>query len=193
MSVSYSLTDTDLQRLCPDAPITLYPDLPTTDISRVLGPTGCGFVLFVETQTPESTNGHWLALLRKGNAIEMFDPYGAQSSGDPWFLDHTFVPSSSLRALHESIPTMSVWIKQHGCVPTSNPYRLQVMKRGINTCGRHAAARVMNGHFDVHGYYRYVMHYCHMYNCDPDELVTLWTSTPSSASSVSPSTFLTLQ
>ena len=174
--LSKSLTDSELSSLCPGSPTTLYTELRDHSLPECLGPTGCGFVLFVERNDPDNTVGHWLAMVRRGNAVEMFDPYGARGGSDPWFLDHTFVPPASLRELQESTPVMDAWIRQHGCMPVSNPYRFQVMKRGINTCGRHCAVRIMNSQFDIHDYNAYIRHYCAMHQCTPDELVTMWTS-----------------
>jgi hypothetical protein len=171
-----SLTDSELAKLCPGSPTTLYTELEGRPLGECLGPTGCGFVLFVEEDEPDNTVGHWLAMLRRGTTVEMFDPYGARGSGDPWFLDHTFVPPSSLRALHESTPVMDEWIRTNGHTPVSNPYRFQKMKKGINTCGRHCAVRIMNSQFNIHDYNAYIQHYCRMHSCTPDELVTMWTS-----------------
>lgn len=169
------LTGQDLKRLCPYCPITTYADLPSVPLQRVIGPTGCGFLFFIEKDSPEAMVGHWLALLKQGNSLEVFDPYGAKNGGDPWFLDHTFISKPSLVALKESAPIIHEWAAQNGLNASFNPYRYQVMHNGINTCGRHAAARVMNSHFDERGYHEYVMHYCQVYNCSPDVLVTAWT------------------
>jgi hypothetical protein len=174
--ISKSLSDSELMRLCPGSPVNLYTDIKSKHLDDCLGPTGCGFVLFVERNDPDNTVGHWLAMLRQGTQVEMFDPYGSRGGRDPWFLDHTFVPSSSLRELHESQPVMDGWIRSHGCTPVSNPYRFQVMKQGINTCGRHCAVRIMNSQFNIHDYNAYIRHYCNVHHCTPDELVTMLTS-----------------
>lgn len=172
MAISKALSDTELKKLCPGCPITEYSDVDEKDLAECLGSSGRGFVLFVEEDSPDETTGHWLALSRRGGTVEMFDPYGAHGRGDPWFLDHTFIPPASLRALHEGMPTLQQWIHEHGFVPTANPYRFQVMKPGINTCGRHSAYRLMNSDLDIHGYKELVTAECAKQACTPDVLVT---------------------
>lgn len=176
-AMAKELTDADLRRLCPGCPIIEYSKLKETPLEGVVGPGGGGLILFVEQSSGNTITGHWLAAVHTGgDTIEFFDPYGARRGGDPWFLDHTFVPSASLRALSESTPVVSAWAQQNGVKPVFNPTRFQVMKEGINTCGRHCAVRLQNSHFDNTTYTRYIRHYCDANNCNPDELVTAWTS-----------------
>jgi hypothetical protein len=174
--LAHALSGEDMQRLCPGSQITLYNELINKRASDCIGPSGAGFVLFVERDGADVTSGHWLALIQRNHELEIFDPYGSShAGGDPWYLDHTFIPRASLIALKEASPVVDAWSRREGLSPIYNPYRYQAMRNGINTCGRHCAARVMNSHFNTHDYRRYIQHYCALYKCTPDMLVTAWT------------------
>jgi len=173
--IKKELTDVEVRRLCPGIPITEYSNLPMTDASSALGDNGCGFLFFVEQNTPSVSTGHWLGMLRKDSNIEFFDPYGAKRGGDPWFLDHTFVTPETLNKLKESSPIVKQWALKNNLRPSYNPYHYQQMKNGINTCGRHCCARIMNAQMSEDEYHNYIMSLCNKYNASPDVIVTMIT------------------
>jgi len=174
-AISKELTDTQMQTLCPGCPITEYGRLAETPATAALGPQGTGFLFFTEKNTPEVSIGHWLGMIRTGNSIEVFDPYGAKPGGDPWYLDHTFVSPQSLIALKESAPIVRQWAMRNNLTPTFNPYKYQQMKNGINTCGRHCCVRVKNADMSESEYHAYIQQLCRTYRCSPDQLVTAMT------------------
>jgi hypothetical protein len=89
--------------------------------------------------------GHWIGLIKRGNTIEMFDPYGNKPEKlnkevggamnkyqDPHLLREK-VEESGYNLIHNS--------KQH-----------QPLSQDINTCGRHAVMRVMFAHLPLDKY-----------------------------------------
>lgn len=148
------LGDADLHKLLPGVPITEYADLANKMPADILDSKGRGIIFFTEKETPTSKTGHWLGVLRRGNTVEMFDPYGGK--GDPWNLDHTWISARTGKALREDRPLLAALLSRTGMDIVHNPYRLQKMTRGMNTCGRHVAVRLLNHDKPIHEYATYL-------------------------------------
>ena len=144
------LGDTDMQKLLPGVPITEYADLGRKAPSDVINGDGKGIIFFTEKETPTSKVGHWLGIVQRGGAVEMFDPYGGK--GDPWALDHTWISARTGKSLHEDKPLLAQLLARTGLQVIHNPYRLQSMTPGINTCGRHVVVRLWHADQDIHTY-----------------------------------------
>lgn len=139
---SYSLSQSDVQKLVPGITVTLYTELAGKSLAQLLDSKGRGMVLFVESETPLSISGHWLALIMQPSegGLLIFDPYGGKV--DPWYLDRTFVSARDLATLKESAPLLTDIVQSSGVRPLYSPIRYQQMKEDINTCGRHCVVRI---------------------------------------------------
>lgn len=168
------LSETDMNKLCPGVPVTIFYDLQTKTLDEVLGTNDCGIILFVESKEGANISGHWLAMIRRPSegTVLLFDPYGGGRS--PWNLDRTFVSNGTLNALHESAPYMDEIVQGAGLKPVYNKFRFQRMREGVNTCGRHCAVRVMNWDKSDDEYKSFIEHFSAMH-MDPDEAVTFIT------------------
>ena len=144
------LGDDDMHKLLPGVPITEYAELANKMPGEVMDGKGRGIIFYTEKETPTSKVGHWLGILRRGNTVEMFDPYGGK--GDPWQLDHTWISARTGKQLHEDKPLLALLLARTGLTVVHNPYRLQTMKSGINTCGRHVVGRLWRQDLDAHAY-----------------------------------------
>lgn len=138
------LSDSDLRALLPDIVITQYNELEDKSLGQLLNDKGQGIILFVQEETRTVVSGHWLAICRVQGGVLLFDPYGGKK--DPWFLAHTWVSEEELDALDQETPILSEIVRKAGLRPVYNPDRLQKMKKGIETCGRHCVVRLWNQH-----------------------------------------------
>lgn len=134
--MDYSLSDADMRRLLPGVPIsTYYPDVvQATDIQQLLGRDGRGVVLFL---TESLTVGHWTGLIRKGNTIEFFDPYGLPPDSQ-----RSWLTAAQKIRLHERLPALKTLLYSSPYTITYNPFHYQTKGKSDNTCGRHTAVRL---------------------------------------------------
>lgn len=144
------LSQTDIQHCIPGVPVTSYSDLASKTLNDILDSEGRGIIYFEEASTPQGEQGHWLAVLRGGDGVLVFDPYGGIR--DPWYLDHTWLKPGMENKLHESRPELVQLIIDAGLKTTYNTHRLQKMAPGINTCGRHCVSRLLHSQMDNHAY-----------------------------------------
>jgi hypothetical protein len=86
-------------------------------------------------------------MLKKGNSIEYFDPYG--ESPDE-VLDT--LPSSKLEQLNETRPFLTELLRASGKTVTTNHYPFQKMKNDVNTCGRHSVVRCLYAPYSLAKY-----------------------------------------
>lgn len=135
----YALSDKDIQDLLPvDTNIFTYPHLEGVEhIDEVFDPHGRAIMLFL---TESDNVGHWIALIRRGSVVEVFDPYGhkpkewktklggSKEDNERWGQDH---------------PTLGRKIREAGYVMKVNTKQHQPISPNINTCGRHSAMRLL--------------------------------------------------
>lgn len=137
--ISRELSNKDIRVLLPGVPITEYSQLATRNLSNIIDSSGRGIIFFIEEETATSLEGHWLAVIRQNEGVLVFDPYGGHK--EPWFLDHTWVQNRNLKTLHEDKPELVGIIARAGMKILYNEHRLQAMKPGVETCGRHCVVR----------------------------------------------------
>lgn len=97
--------------------------------------------------TESATSGHWCCLLKKGNTIEFFDPYG-----EPPEEALSTVPKSKLQELDESRPYLTALLKASGKKVSYNHYAFQKDKENVNTCGRHSVVRCLYAPYSLAKY-----------------------------------------
>lgn len=144
------LDDADMNILLPGAPITKYGDLDKLTLGNIIDDKGIGILIFIDEETPTLISGHWLGVLRRGMTVEAFDPYGGRK--DPWHLNKTFTDYETNEEFNQERPLLANLILRSGLTPVYNTQRLQSMRSGIDTCGRHVAVRAMNRHMNIAEY-----------------------------------------
>lgn len=133
---SYSLSDTDINKICGKTNIVAYPDLNKYDnINNLFDKKGRCIILFL---TVNDHTGHWIAMIKKGNRIDYFDPYGTPPDGDK-----NWLTKDKLIGLGEDKPLLMDLLKNSGCSVYYNCYPFQKDKKGINDCGRWCAMRLL--------------------------------------------------
>lgn len=161
----YALSDADLQEaLQPDTNILLYPQLnEMTHIDQCFDRLGRCIMLY-PTESPMS--GHWVSMIKRGNTIEYFDPYGlAPEAPRDWLgpEENQLYGSGQNR--------LSQLFRESGYKVHYNCFPYQKMSASIATCGRWALARLICKDLGVQKFHQLVKHS----KLNPDEFAVALT------------------
>jgi hypothetical protein len=135
----YALSNDDIQTILhPDTKIHTYKDLYNVrHFDELLDPLGRCILLYL---TDSENSGHWVALIKRKNMIEFFDPYGFAP-------DTQGINLNSLDEVNEAVgqnnPRLLELIADAGYDLNYNTTRHQKMSDGVATCGRHSASRLI--------------------------------------------------
>lgn len=134
-----ALSDHDIEKITRGkAKIILYKDLKSLD--SALGKSGAAAILY---PIDSDSSGHWVALLKHPDSIEVFDPYGvAVDSELKW--NHTGLRNQILKHL----------LQGHRVI--HNNIKDQRLGSGINTCGRWTALRILLSELSLQDFNRWV-------------------------------------
>lgn len=147
-AIEHPLTDGDIRLLLGhNTAILTYPKLAAAkSIDDVLDANGRLVLLYLTTSM---SSGHWCAVFRRNeNELEFFDPYGGG-------IDQQFdyIPDDMELALGQSTRYLTHLLNHasdSGYKVRHNPYRFQELKRGVNSCGRWVAARLLHSDLSIH-------------------------------------------
>lgn len=133
---AYSLSDADIRKILgDDISIMTYPELKhMKSIDDCFDSSGRCIILYL---TESENSGHWTALIKRGDTIEFFDPYGDSPEGVRKMID-----PEQRTALGEDRPYLNNLLKGSRVVHNKNPF--QQDKPGVNDCGRHCIMRLLN-------------------------------------------------
>jgi hypothetical protein len=161
----YPLGDSDLREILGNnINIMSYPDLEKyNNIEDIFDDEGRCIILFL---TIDETTGHWLCMHHDEEGIHYFDPYGKGVDKTKQWLS-----KNKLRELNEDKPLLMNLLKKSGKKVFYNSYDFQEDRKGINTCGRHCAVRLLYKDLDLNHYYNFIKK-SKLY---PDEFVALIT------------------
>ena len=149
--------------------IFLYGDiLGATDIDELFGDFDSAVILYEK----EPKLGHWVALLRRGNRIEFFDPYGIFPDLEKSYLNRDYLVSTGQNYNKLADLLYHSWNKY---VVEYNNFRLQTMKDGVSTCGRHVIARIWNKKLSINQYYKLINSFKKKFGLDADDVVAILT------------------
>ena len=160
------LTGNDVQYLTRGkSKVVLYDTLtPDDNIIDIIGPTNQVLLLFPTTN--DGPDGHWLSLryIPDKKLISLFDSYGLSVSAEIQYSKNLDVQKNILGYLFNKAI-------QLGYRYEYNPYRFQVMKSGVNVCGRWASIRNRFWYLDVEQFKRLFIGQ----TSSPDYLITIMT------------------
>jgi hypothetical protein len=164
---SYSLSETDIQKMIPTLKIVPYPELLNANkIDDVLDPKGRLMLLYL---TEDHNTGHWVCLLkyRDSNIIEYFDPYGNyRPDGESKWLS-----PKKLKEFGQSTKKLTKLLEESPYEIKSNAYPFQKDKMNMNTCGRHCTTRLYFKHLMLPEYIKLV----ESTGLEPDNFVSAFT------------------
>ena len=133
------LSDEEIKKLVPYAPIVIYEDLENYNtIEELLPNKRSAIVLFVKTFAENS--GHWVALLRNDKNIYYFDSYGLRPDKAL-----SFSPKELRRGFGQKIPLLSHLLNQaldDGYEVSFNEVKYQDKNPAVMTCGRWIVSRI---------------------------------------------------
>jgi hypothetical protein len=144
--IEYPLSDGDINKLLhPATKILVYPDLENvSSIEQIFDPMGRCMLLY---PVSSEYSGHWVCLIKKGEHIEFFDPYGkAPDTELKW------VSMAKRRDMNMEEPTLTRLLKESGYKVTYNSHDFQKDDQTVNTCGRHCVVRLMFKHLSLDEY-----------------------------------------
>lgn len=162
-----SLSDKDILNLVSGkANLLTYSELMKYDnIDDALGRHGALILLFETKQN----FGHWCAVIRVNkNTVEHFDSYGYKPDEElKWTADH-------LRRKHGKVYPHLTWLLYNSKYPkiTYNEHKFQKYKKGVNTCGRWTALRIIFKKLPLNKFKQLFSGN----SVDPDLMVTLLTA-----------------
>lgn len=143
---AYALSDDDIKRIVGgETNIFTYPDLERMNsIDECFDEKGRCVMLFPNVSP---TMGHWIAMIRRPNCIEFFDPYG-----DPPEEQKEGLSQSRLEALDIERPLLTELMRKSGLPVYYNTHAFQSSKGDIATCGRHSAVRLLYAPYSLDKY-----------------------------------------
>jgi len=145
-----SLTNDDINRLLNGTSILTYPELKYKQtVDEILDRDGRAVILFL---TEDENTGHWVSIHKDDeDNINYFDPYGLDPEEDK-----EWIPIQKLQELDQIQPYLSNLLKRSKLKVYSNSYPFQKDGKGISTCGRHCAVRLLYKHLDLDDYLRMI-------------------------------------
>lgn len=168
----YPLSNDDLKHLLPHTKIFTYPELEgLRSIDEIFhfhkkGDIGTAIMLYL---TDSENVGHWVGLIKRGNQVEMYDPYG----NPPEKLNQEV--GGAMNGKQD--PTLlRRKVEESGYKLISNPKQVQPVSMDINTCGRHVAMRLLFGKFPLREYNQKVSQLAKQNGKSIDDLATVLTA-----------------
>lgn len=149
---SYSLSESDIQKMIPTLKIVPYPELlKASKIDDVLDHKGRLMLLYL---TENQNTGHWVCLLnyRGTKIIEYFDPYGNYKPDG----ESTWLTPKKLKEFGQASKRLTQLLDESNYEVKSNAYPFQSDKLNMNTCGRHCTTRLYFKHLTLPEYIQLV-------------------------------------
>ena len=141
----YPLSDADIQKLLGGTSIFTYPELANmSHIDECFDDKGRAIMLFLTTGPAE---GHWICMLKKGDTIEYFDPYGEAPEQEKKWLS-----KEMLEKLGQDEPYLKRLMAASGYKIIVNKHKFQKDGGDINTCGRHCVVRCLYAPYSLAQY-----------------------------------------
>jgi len=149
---SYSLSESDIQKMIPTLKIIPYPDLlKAQHIDDVLDEKGRLMLLYL---TENESTGHWVCLLKYRNSsiLEYFDPYGNYKPDG----ESEWLTPQKLKELGQASKRLTQLLDESSYEVKSNAFPFQKDKMNMNTCGRHCTTRLYFKHLKLPEYIKLV-------------------------------------
>jgi len=146
----YALSDSDIRKLLgDDIAIHNYPELERMrSVSELFDAKGRCILLYPNSSP---TSGHWVALIRRPDRIEFFDPYG-----DAPDHQNDELPTAYLATLDMDRPHLTRLLRAAGVPVTFNRHAFQIESPNVATCGRHAVVRLLYAPYSLDKYKRII-------------------------------------
>lgn len=163
-----ALSNHDLIKLLDGkANIVIYPQLINyNSIDEVLGQHGACFLLF----EAKPKYGHWVCLMKRGNVIEFYNPYGGYPDDSLKSIPKDFRKKSG-----QQHPLLSLLLLNSPYELEFNEFQFQKKSRDVKTCGRHSTVRLLLKDLNIYEYKEFLDELCRETGLNYDKLVTYLT------------------
>jgi len=153
----YALSDEDIEDLLgEDIFICVYPYLNEVEhIDQIFDDKGRCMLLF---NTIDDSTGHWQCLIKKGNRIDFFDPYGTKPD-EPM----KWLTEAKRDELDMETKRLTQLLRASGYQVYYNNFEFQSDKNS-NTCGRHCCCRLLMLNDNLDKYYKFINDYKNKHN-----------------------------
>lgn len=171
--IEQPIDDSEIRFYLPDAKILTYPELSKYKNINELLPENKDYAIILYLDAPNK--GHWTAVLKYNNKIEMFDPYGIKEIDE----ELKWVPCTERIKLKVAVPYMirlfnSIKKPQKGVLST---FEYQDDKTSVASCGRHTVYRILkllNNNMNIEQYYNHMKDLRKKYNLTYDQIVSTY-------------------
>lgn len=140
------------------------------NIDEVLGKNEACIILFES----KPNYGHWCCLIKRGNVVEFFNPYGDVKKIGEGYPDEClrYINKIFRKESGQDEPILTKLLLECDYELEYNQYPFQKMKNGINTCGRHCATRIMMKDMELDEYALFIYTLAKTLGVSMDEIVT---------------------
>lgn len=161
-----ALSDTDILNLIDHkANLVTYSQLTkVNNIDQIFGKYNACVILYLT----KKNYGHWCCIIKRGNVIEFFDPYGLKPDEALNFDINPYFREVS----NQIFPHLTYLLFKSHKIIEYNDYQFQKFKKDIKTCGRHVAVRLLFKNMPLEIYKKFIL----SSRFDPDKTVTLLTA-----------------
>lgn len=130
-----SLSDGEIHILTPNINVVSYPDIyKYPSIDALLGGRNACYILYCVKEG----YGHWCCLTKRNNIVEFFDSYGGYPD-----TQLKYIPKKYAKNSHQDKEYLLSLLHRSPYIITYNSYKFQKKQKGVNTCGRWCALRVI--------------------------------------------------
>lgn len=131
-------------------------------LDEVLKPFGSCVILY---ETADNW-GHWILLIRRGNVVELFDPYGYKPDEQ-----RKFIPRTYLKKNYPHKHLVKLLLDSRYTIHYNNFELQDRNNKNVATCGRHVVMRALCKELDENQYAKLITEGID----NPDLFVTLCT------------------
>ena len=139
-----------------------YVKIKDMTLQEILGRNNIAVILYLT----ERHSGHYVTLIKNGNQLYYFNPYGLDVD-----TDLNIVKSSRRKALNENMPYLLIKIRDSGLKCDYNHIQLQEFSPYVETCGYWAIVRSLNRNMTNDQFVKEILQESKRTNLTPDELV----------------------
>lgn len=160
----YPLSNDDINRVLGGTKIYAYPELKQyASLDDALDDKGRMVLLYL---TENAQTGHWVCVYKDGSTIRYFDPYGKPPENPK-----SWISRAQNAKYGQEQNYLSQLLRKTGKPVFYNTHAYQKIGDDVNTCGRHAIARLLLKDMNDEQYYETVKDS----DVNPDDFVSFAT------------------
>ena len=160
--LSTPLSSSFIKSKVPFVNFVSYIKIKDMTLQEILGRNNIAIILYLT----ERHSGHYTTLIKNGNQLYYFNPYGLDVDDDL-----NIVENNKRTSLGENIPYLLIKIRDSGLPCDYNHIRLQKLSPEIETCGYWAIGRSLNRNLSNDEFVDEILEASKSRNMSPDEFI----------------------